>query len=454
MSQTTSRFNLPYIMPGQAQKHVTHNEAVRALDSLLNVSVISRDINTPPDMPNGGDSYLIGAAPQGIFAEHSSALACFVDGAWMFYPPVQGLIVNVEDENICLIYRGQEWAQLGIDGDIDISNLSFETFGINGDADIFNRLVLNSDASLFNHNGGGHQLKINKAQESETASLLFQNDFSGRAEMGLAGEDDFAIKVSDNGSEFKAAMSVSRESGEVSFPETPHLIQPVIFNMFGDGGRFAGKPEPLDVRLSEGFSAPDYIRSFNGSVLSEGSKFIDNSNNYGGNRGVMPAHLEALAARLKPGASTSVLRYGTEFYTLLVTAGSGSGGGLSLEGVNAFLAIAGLRFPMPPRYSLSFWIRVSSGTCIAGNNAQTRLFIDGVETQGDALLPPAGEWHHIERLVAYTPNQFVGYEANPYRIYSEPNGTFEIAAPVLFPGTLAANAQQPTGIVNALTAFM
>jgi len=82
------------------------------------------------------------------------------------------------------------------------------------------------------------------------------------------------------------------------------------------------------------------------------------------------------------------------------------------------------------------------------------LFIDGVETQGDALLPPAGEWHHIERLVSYTPNQFVGYEANPYRIYSEPNGTFEIAAPVLFPGTLAANAQQPTGIVNALTAFM
>jgi len=249
-------------------------------------------------------------------------------------------------------------------------------------------------------------------------------------------------------------MSIDGVTGGASFPHSPHLTQPVIFNMLGDGGRFGGKPEPLDVRLNNGFVAPDYIRSFNGSVISEGDKYIDNSDNLGGNRGQMPAHMQQLAERFKPGASTTVLRYGTELYTLAITAGTGTGGALSLDGVTAYLAVAGLRFPMPPRYTLSFWIRVTSGTCLVGNNNQTRLLIDGLEQAADTALPTNSEWHHIERLVSYTPNQFVGYEANPYRIYASPGAEFQMAAPVLFPGTLAANAGQPTGVVNALTAFM
>lgn len=454
MSQLSSRFKLPYIMPGQAQKHVTHNEAVRALDTLLHVSVIARDMTAPPSAPSEGDFYLMGDMPSVEVAAYANYLLGFVDGAWMYYPPVQGLIVNIENEAKCVIWRGTQWTEFGTGGSLDISALSFDIFGINGTADNYNRLVLNSDASLFNHNGAGHQLKINKAAAPDTASLLFQDNFSGRAEMGLAGDNDFSIKVSVDGAEFKSAMTVDQESGEAHFPNSPHLIQPVIFNMFGDGGRFGGKPEPLDVRLNSGFVVPDYIRSFNGSVLSEGDKYIDNSNNLGGDRGQMPPHMTALAERFKPGASNTVLRYGTEFYTLSVIAGTGTGGALIVGGETAYLAVTGLRFPMPPRYTLSFWIRVTSGLCIAGNNNQTRLLIDGAAQTSDIALPADGAWHHIERFVSYTPNQFVGYEANPYRIYASPGAGFQMAAPVLFPGTLAADADQPTAIVNALTAFM
>ena len=456
MSQTSTRFHLPYILPSQAQKHVTHNEAIRALDALLHVSAVSREIESVPTDPQEGDTYILGAAPQDAFEGAANKLAHFVDGAWMFYTPVNGLIANIEDEAICIIWREESWQTLatGEGGTIDVTTLSFETFGINASADAFNRLVLNSAASLFNHDGAGHQLKINKASTMETASLLYQTDFSGRAEMGLAGDDDFSVKVSGDGSTFKTAMAIDRVSGTAEFPNSPHLIQPVIFNMYGDGGRFGGKPEPLDVRLNGAFVAPDYIRPFNGAVLSEGNKFIDNSDNFGGNRGQMPDHMAALAARFKTGASNSVLRYGTEFYTLAVNAGSGAAGAITVGDVTGYLSIGGLRFPMPPRYTLSMWIRVSSGACLVGDTAPTRLLIDGVEVSGNSALPDDNDWHHIERLVSYTPNQFVGYEANPYRIYATQGANFELAAPVLFPGNLATNADQPTGIVNALTAFM
>ncbi len=453
MTQTSARLSLPYIMPGQAQKHVTHNEALRALDALLHVSVIARGVSAPPPLVNEGDFYLISADPLEAFAGYANHITGFVDGAWMFYPPVQGLIVNIEEEAICLIWRGESWTALS-GAAVDIAALTFDVFGINADADTFNRLVLKADASLFSHNGAGHQLKINKAEAPDTASLLFQSGFSGRAELGLVGEDNFSIKVSDDGANYKSVMTADAASGEINFPLTPHLVQPVTFNMFGDGGRFGGKPEPLDVRLNNGFVAPDYIRSFNGSVIVEGDKYIDNSDNFGGNRGSMPLHMEGLAQRFKPGASSGVLRYGTELYTLDITAGSGTGGELTLGSVTAYLAISGLRFPMPPRYTLSFWMRVASGSCIAANNDQTRLLINGQEQPGDTAIATDGAWHHIERLVAYTPNQFVGYEANPYRIYAVPGTVFQLAAPVLFPGTLAANAEQPTAIVTSLTAFM
>ena len=40
MSQTSPVLSLPYIQPAQAQKHVTHNEALRILDAITQLSVI------------------------------------------------------------------------------------------------------------------------------------------------------------------------------------------------------------------------------------------------------------------------------------------------------------------------------------------------------------------------------------------------------------------------------
>ena len=47
MDETTN-LKLPYIAPSQAQKHVTHNEAIRALDALVQLSVTSRKLANAP----------------------------------------------------------------------------------------------------------------------------------------------------------------------------------------------------------------------------------------------------------------------------------------------------------------------------------------------------------------------------------------------------------------------
>ena len=106
-----------------------------------------------------------------------------------------------------------------VGGESDHQNLNH--VGINATADNTNRLSLSSPASLLNHEGTGHQLKINKNTTADTGSLLYQTGFSGRAEMGLTGDDDFKVKVSPDGSNWKDALSIDSATGTVDMPFTP-----------------------------------------------------------------------------------------------------------------------------------------------------------------------------------------------------------------------------------------
>ncbi|WP_395664557.1 hypothetical protein [Methylocella sp.] len=65
--------------------------------------------------------------------------------------------------------------------------------------DAVNRVAVKSAAALFDHTGAGVQLKVNKAGAADTASLLYQTGYSGRAEAGLCGDDRFHLKTSADG---------------------------------------------------------------------------------------------------------------------------------------------------------------------------------------------------------------------------------------------------------------
>jgi hypothetical protein len=209
MSETTTLLSLPYIMPSQAQKHVTHNEALRALDAILHIRVEDRGLNEPPAAPAEGERHLLGNAPTGTFTGQAGKIAAFQDGAWAFYTPRPGWLIWDAAGNALIVFDGVEWHPV-----FDPQNLPF--VGVNATADATNRLAVAAPATLLTHEGAGHQLKVNKAAAGDTASLLFQSAWSGRAEMGLAGNDDFSLKVSADGGAWHTALVADRTTGRVT----------------------------------------------------------------------------------------------------------------------------------------------------------------------------------------------------------------------------------------------
>jgi Protein of unknown function (DUF2793) len=215
MSQSeTPRLKLPLLAAGQAGKHVTLNEAMLEIDLLAQIAIISTTLSVPPANPLEGDSYLVADAPTGAWAGHARALATLRDGQWLFRTAARGWIAFAAAENRTLVFDGSAWRDLPVVMDRTAK------LGVNMDASSTNRLAVSGDASLFSHAGNSHRLNLNKNTTADTASLVFQNNYSGRAEIGLTGDDRLHVKTSPNGASWTDAVIVDG-NGNVGINTTP-----------------------------------------------------------------------------------------------------------------------------------------------------------------------------------------------------------------------------------------
>ena len=105
----TTNLQLPFLEAAQAQKHVTVNEALLALDTLVQPNVLDRDLTAPPGSPSDGDRYIVGSSATGAWAGKDFDIAVWQDGVWKFFDPVNGWFVWVQDEQVLLIYSGAVW---------------------------------------------------------------------------------------------------------------------------------------------------------------------------------------------------------------------------------------------------------------------------------------------------------------------------------------------------------
>lgn len=105
----TPNLQLPYILSNQAQKEVTHAEALNALDALVQPVVISASLATPPVSPAEGAVYLVAASPTGAWSGKAQQVAQFIGGSWRFYPPRDGWQVWVQAAGQVLRYTGSGW---------------------------------------------------------------------------------------------------------------------------------------------------------------------------------------------------------------------------------------------------------------------------------------------------------------------------------------------------------
>jgi hypothetical protein len=106
---TSARLALDYIAPGQAQKELSHNEALARLDFLVQPAVLAVGIDTPVDAPEPGQCWIVGAAPTAAWAAWPGALACWTSGGWRFAAPFEGMAVwSIADRQI-VRYSGSAW---------------------------------------------------------------------------------------------------------------------------------------------------------------------------------------------------------------------------------------------------------------------------------------------------------------------------------------------------------
>ncbi len=223
MSETV-HLGLPTIAAAQAQKHVTHNEALRILDALVMLSVQDRDLSAPPGSPSEGDRYLVMPAGSGGFAGRDNQIAHYRDGAWDFHAPQSGWLCYVEDEDALVVFDGGSWRSLLQ----EVSHL-----GIGTTADDANPFAAKLNNVLwtarYDAEGGDGSLryKLNKENAADTLSLLLQTDWSGRAEIGLTGDDNLHVKVSADGSTWTDAVTVDKATGRVGIAGASNPVAPL-----------------------------------------------------------------------------------------------------------------------------------------------------------------------------------------------------------------------------------
>lgn len=214
----TANLALPFIEGGELLPDVTLNETLRLIDTLLQLAIVDRDLNMPPGSPSEGQRWIVKASPSptGAWAGHGNHIAAWQDGGWVFCTPRNGWLAYLLDESALIAWNGTSWIDAGA---MLTTFQNLTLLGIGTMADATNPLSAKLNNALWvaktvAEGGDGHlRYKLSKESAAKTLSLLLQTNFSGRAEIGLTGDDDFHFKVSADGSAWTDALLLDRTTG-------------------------------------------------------------------------------------------------------------------------------------------------------------------------------------------------------------------------------------------------
>jgi hypothetical protein len=128
MNETSARFAFPFILPGQAQKELFHNEAIAAIDAALHPAVEGAPLATPPTSPLPGRCWLVGPGASGAWLEKEGQLAAWTSGGWRFVAPQAGMCVWDKAAGVHRRWTGIGWT----DGDVAATALKIEGLKVIG----------------------------------------------------------------------------------------------------------------------------------------------------------------------------------------------------------------------------------------------------------------------------------------------------------------------------------
>jgi hypothetical protein len=235
----SARLALPYLAAGQMQKHVTLNEALTRLDVLVQTAVASRTVASQPGAPEEGEMFILPTGATGsVWGEAAGgALMRFEMEGWREVAVPPGVIAFVIDAGEFLVRTADGWSPVG--ERLRIAQ-NLERLGVGTSADSDNPFAARVNKALWTAleagAGGDGDLRFtfNKEGAGDVLSLLFQSGWSGRAELGLIGDDDLGLKVSADGSTWRDVLRVDRTSGRALFAVGAGRRETTTFSGDGD----------------------------------------------------------------------------------------------------------------------------------------------------------------------------------------------------------------------------
>ena len=162
MNDRTARLDLPLIIPGQAGKENAHNEALTRLDMVVQPVVVSVGTITPPETPLPGQAWIVGATPDGAWANHPFAIAGWTAGGWRFVDAREGISASVSTEKVVARYIDGAWTvgelratRLFIDGvaSIGVAQTAVPDPAVGANIDVESRSSIGTILSVLRFHG-------------------------------------------------------------------------------------------------------------------------------------------------------------------------------------------------------------------------------------------------------------------------------------------------------------
>ncbi|MEM9715875.1 MAG: DUF2793 domain-containing protein [Pseudomonadota bacterium] len=176
----TANLGLPLVASAQSQKHITVNESLLVLDSLLQGSVTGFDLIDPPATPEEGTVYHVGLAATGDWAGHGGQLAFYANQGWRFITPRTGWRLYDAAQGGFVRYVNGNWVH-------ELTSVSVEGAGTAVKTVVHDHVVSagstnQTDPILPNH---GHVLAVSGRIISEITA-----DTGSDWQLGVTGSDN------------------------------------------------------------------------------------------------------------------------------------------------------------------------------------------------------------------------------------------------------------------------
>ena len=228
---TTPNLALPYLAAAQAQKHVTVNEALDALDGLVQLSVISAALSAPPGNPTEGDRYIIASGATGAWTGWDASATQFSGGAWQRLIPQTGWLAWDAASGQLLVWTGSAWT--GLDVAMGLLARASSVRVAEGPAGSATDMVV------------AEELISGLAGTSATSTATIPNraivlGVSARTVTAVTGASSYDCGIAGETSKFGGSLGAAQNSTNVGVigPQAFYSATPIVLT--ANGGSFTG----------------------------------------------------------------------------------------------------------------------------------------------------------------------------------------------------------------------